>query len=96
MGKLIKVQAAEPVWYGKVIDTPMGKRDLHKLYMANEILMIDEDDFTDADKQIPGTRTYGSYRRIPEPEAVATPSMEALKAQIKPGPEAPKPAQARK
>lgn len=97
MGKQIKVQVVKAVYYGKIIDTPQGKMDLHKLYPPGSILMIDEDDFTDADKALPGTRIYGAYRRIAEttPDVQAgPPSMEAIKAQVKAGPEvlAPKPA----
>lgn len=96
MGKQIKVQVVKAVYYGKIIETPQGRMDLQKLYHPGSVIMIDEDDFTDADKALPGTRIYGAYRRIAEaaPEVPpAAPSMEALKAQVKAPPEvqAPKP-----
>ena len=65
----IKVMAAKPVYYGKIIrdvNLPGGKLDLCKLYPENSILEIDEEDFTDADKQLPGAGkgVMGSYRRV--------------------------------
>lgn len=93
MGKQIKVQAVKGVYYGKIVDTPQGPLDLHKLYPAGSILMIDEDDFTDATKPIPGTKVLGSYRRVQDAQAevpAQTTSIGALAAQVKAAPEPPK------